>query len=168
MEKKEIGKRLKELRSQLGISSRNMSSALGQSLSYISNIERGYMAPSMEMFFLICEYLHVTPAEFFHQIDEQNRGADEAIKRILRGYYEYRWKDTAWMESECSEYAQVAQKAGQLEEEVKKIMDGSEELYQKFCELMSSLNQKQRLLCRESYICGMLEAIELKERGKRG
>ena len=44
-----------------------MSLALGQSESYINKIENGKALPSMQIFFYICEYLGVTPAEFFEE-----------------------------------------------------------------------------------------------------
>ncbi len=59
--------RLFELRNELGISARDMSLSLGQSESYINRIENGKMMPSMKTFFYICEYLHITPAEFFQK-----------------------------------------------------------------------------------------------------
>ena len=42
-----------------------MSLSLGQSPGYINNIENGHNMPSMAVFFYICDYLGVTPAEFF-------------------------------------------------------------------------------------------------------
>ncbi len=57
--------RLVELRTNLGVSARDMSLSLGQSESYINRIENGKMMPSMSVFFYICEYFHITPAEFF-------------------------------------------------------------------------------------------------------
>lgn len=45
--------------------SRDMSLSLGQSAGYINNIENGVNLPSMSMFFYICDYLGVTPEEFF-------------------------------------------------------------------------------------------------------
>ena len=58
-------KRLAELRTQADVSARDMSLSLGQSESYISNIENGHNLPSMSVFFFICDYLKVTPQEFF-------------------------------------------------------------------------------------------------------
>ena len=58
-------KRLAELRTQADVSARDMSLSLGQSESYISNIENGHNLPSMSVFFYICDYLKVTPQEFF-------------------------------------------------------------------------------------------------------
>ena len=57
--------RLTELRTQKGVSARDMSLSLGQSESYINKIENRRTLPSMTGFFYICEYLGVTPQEFF-------------------------------------------------------------------------------------------------------
>ena len=50
-----------------------MSLSLGQSESYISNIENGHNLPSMSVFFYICDYLKVSPQEFF---DLESRAPD--------------------------------------------------------------------------------------------
>lgn len=42
-----------------------MSLSIGQCSGYISNIENGHNLPSMAVFFYICDYLGVTPCEFF-------------------------------------------------------------------------------------------------------
>lgn len=42
-----------------------MSLSIGQNPGYINNIENGKALPSMAAFFYICEYLGVTPSEFF-------------------------------------------------------------------------------------------------------
>lgn len=60
-----FAKRLSQLRIQKGVSSREMSLAIGQSNSYINRIENGKSMPSMTGFFYICEYLGVTPKQFF-------------------------------------------------------------------------------------------------------
>lgn len=65
MDKDTFIKRLVELRMCKGASARDMSLSLGQSAGYINNIENGVSLPSMTMFFYICEYLEITPAEFF-------------------------------------------------------------------------------------------------------
>ena len=57
--------RLAELRIKKGVSARDMSLSIGQSPSYINNIENGKNLPSMSVFFSICEYLNVTPEDFF-------------------------------------------------------------------------------------------------------
>ena len=58
-------RRLSELRTQKGVSARDMSLSLGQSESYINKIENRRTLPSMTGFFYICEYLEITPQEFF-------------------------------------------------------------------------------------------------------
>lgn len=65
MEKQAFIKRLTELRMAKGVSARDMSLSLGQSPGYINNIENGVNLPSMAMFFYICDYLKITPKEFF-------------------------------------------------------------------------------------------------------
>lgn len=65
MYKKDFTLRLARLRDQMNVSARDMSLSLGQNPGYINNIESGKALPSMSVFFYICEYLGVTPAEFF-------------------------------------------------------------------------------------------------------
>lgn len=64
-EDEKFAKRLTQLRLAKGVSAREMSLALGQSNSYINRIENGKSLPSMTVFFYICEYLGVTPQQFF-------------------------------------------------------------------------------------------------------
>ena len=63
--KKRFADRLIALRVMRGVSAREMSLSLGQGAGYISHIENGGNLPSMAMFFEICEYLSVSPGEFF-------------------------------------------------------------------------------------------------------
>lgn len=65
MDKEFFTKRLVELRQNKGVSARDMSLSIGQSTGYINNIENGVNYPSMTMFFYICDYLGVSPKEFF-------------------------------------------------------------------------------------------------------
>ena len=44
-----------------------MSLSLGQANNYINNIENKKSLPAMQSFFYICEYLGVTPQEFFNE-----------------------------------------------------------------------------------------------------
>lgn len=62
---KQFAARLSQLRMNKGVSAREMSLALGQNPAYINNIETGKAFPSMTCFFYICEYLQITPMEFF-------------------------------------------------------------------------------------------------------
>lgn len=65
MDKRSFALRLSALRMQKGLSARDMSLSLGQGESYINNVENCQNYPSMTMFFNICDYLEITPREFF-------------------------------------------------------------------------------------------------------
>lgn len=65
MYSEEFAIRLARLRNQKGVSARDMSLSIGQNAGYINNIENGKALPSMAAFFFICDYLNITPAEFF-------------------------------------------------------------------------------------------------------
>lgn len=65
MEKKDVALRLARLREKKGVSARDMSLSIGQNEGYINNIETGKSNPSLDGFLYICEYLNVTPSEFF-------------------------------------------------------------------------------------------------------
>ena len=65
MYKQEFAYRLSWLRERKGVSARDMSLSIGQNAGYINNIECGKALPSMTSFFYICEFLEISPAEFF-------------------------------------------------------------------------------------------------------
>lgn len=71
MDKQAFAERLTALRTSAGVSARDMSLSIGQSPGYIRSIESGLCFPSMTGFFYICEYLHVTPGEFFAEDVEE-------------------------------------------------------------------------------------------------
>lgn len=86
--------RLAELRIQKGISARDMSLSLGQANNYINTIENKKSLPSMQSFFYICEFLDITPQEFFDAgnsnptklkefIDEAKKLNDESFSNLL-------------------------------------------------------------------------------------
>ena len=65
MDEKTFSLRLAQLREQKGVSARDMSLSIGQNPGYINNIESGKAMPSMTGFFYICEYLNISPSDFF-------------------------------------------------------------------------------------------------------
>ena len=67
----QFAERLADLRTQKGVSARDMSLSIGQSAGYINGIENQKNLPSMTVFFYICEYLNISPQEFF-TFDVQN------------------------------------------------------------------------------------------------
>lgn len=102
MERREISvryeeflpQRLTQLRMQKNVSARDMSLSLGQANNYINSIENRKALPSMQSFFYICEYLGVTPQEFFDEgnacpvrlrelLDEAKRLDDNALVHLL-------------------------------------------------------------------------------------
>ena len=62
-----VPERLAKLRALKGVSARDMSLSLGQANNYINNIENRKSLPSMQSFFYLCEFLGVTPQEFFDE-----------------------------------------------------------------------------------------------------
>ena len=65
--------RLSKLRNEKGVSARDMSLSIGQNPGYIHNIENGKALPSMSVFFFICDYLGISPSEFF-DLENPNPG----------------------------------------------------------------------------------------------
>ena len=65
MDDKEFATRLARLRENKGVSARDMSLSIGQNPGYINNIETGKSKPSLDGLFYICEFLGITPSEFF-------------------------------------------------------------------------------------------------------
>lgn len=78
MDEKDFAIRLARLREKKGVSARDMSLSIGQNPGYINNIESGKSKPSLEGIFYICEYLGVTPSEFF-DMESSNPSKLDAI-----------------------------------------------------------------------------------------
>ena len=76
--------RLAQLRTAKGVSARDMSLSIGQNAGYINNIENGKALPSMAGFFFICEYLGITPQEFFDFESEQPELLDSVIRNLKK------------------------------------------------------------------------------------
>lgn len=65
MDDRFVRNRISELRTKKGVSEYKMSLDLGHSKSYIQSISSGKALPSFSEFLFICDYLGVTPKEFF-------------------------------------------------------------------------------------------------------
>lgn len=76
--------RLAELRMQKGVSARDMSLSIGQSENYINKIGNRKSLPSMHAFFFICEYLGVTPAQFFDKDNQNPALLNDALSEIRK------------------------------------------------------------------------------------
>ena len=82
--KQEFSERLSSLRISKGVSARDMSLSIGQSAGYINNIENGVNFPSMQLFFYICEYLEISPKEFF-DTDTANPSKVNELMDVVKG-----------------------------------------------------------------------------------
>ena len=82
MYEKLFSKRLAELRIQKGVSARDMSLSLGQNPGYIRTIESGSAFPAMSNSFYICEYLTVTPQEFFDFKEDHADGINALVDQL--------------------------------------------------------------------------------------
>ena len=74
-----IAKRITQLRLKKGVSARKMSIPIGQNPVYINNIESGKSLPSLSGLLYICDYLEITPLEFF---DTENQNP-EKLNQII-------------------------------------------------------------------------------------
>lgn len=83
MDEKDVALRLARLREKKGVSARDMSLSIGQNPGYINNIETGKSKPSLEGIFFICEYLEVTPSEFF-DLDSSNPSKANELFEIAK------------------------------------------------------------------------------------
>ena len=61
-----------------------MSLSIGQNPGYINNIETGKALPSMSGFFYICEYLQLSPRDFFDTDAKNPEKLNELIKDLKR------------------------------------------------------------------------------------
>ena len=85
MNEKYIRERITSLRIKKGVSEYKMSYDLGHSRGYVYNISSGKALPPMKEFLAICEYLGVTPQQFFDESDknpELIQKATESMKKL--------------------------------------------------------------------------------------
>ncbi|MCI8593613.1 MAG: helix-turn-helix transcriptional regulator [Lachnospiraceae bacterium] len=79
-----IRDRLSKLQREKQVSERKMSFALGHSSSYIRSITSGRALPSMKEFLYICDYLEISPAEFFSEHTTMTPLQQKAINHICK------------------------------------------------------------------------------------
>lgn len=84
MTEKDFSLRLARLREEKGVSARDMSLSMGQNPGYINNIESGKSMPSLTGIFYICEYLGITPKDFF-DIDNNDPAKIREIAEASKG-----------------------------------------------------------------------------------
>lgn len=76
-----IRQRITELRIKKGVSEYQMSLDLGHSRSYMQNIASGRSKPSIEEFLYMCEYLNVSPRDFF----DKSKAEPILVQKALDG-----------------------------------------------------------------------------------
>lgn len=65
--RKFFSNRLYDLRMQQNVSARKMSNLIGMGDAYINTIENNKSMPKMEQFYFICNYLKISPSDFFDE-----------------------------------------------------------------------------------------------------
>lgn len=83
MSDNEFSKRLSRLRIEKNISAREMSLAIGQNPGYINAIENGKAFPTMTTFFFICDFLGITPKDFF-DYDDNNPESTSVLYQLTK------------------------------------------------------------------------------------
>ena len=83
MDVKDFALRLAQLREKKGVSARDMSLSMGQNPGYVNNIESGKSMPSLSGIFYICDFLDVTPSEFF-DVSVANPGKITSLVKDLK------------------------------------------------------------------------------------
>ncbi|MBE6779054.1 MAG: helix-turn-helix transcriptional regulator [Ruminococcaceae bacterium] len=84
MDAKFISERISMLRTKKNVSEYRMSTDLGHSKSYIQSISSGRAMPSMSEFLYICDYLGVTPREFFDDTVQEPQLVQRLNKLVCR------------------------------------------------------------------------------------
>lgn len=80
-----VARRITELRMKKNVSEQQMSRDMGHGRSYIQNISSGRVNPSMPEFLYMCDYLGVTPKDFFDEGTDDPalvRRAYEGLKKL--------------------------------------------------------------------------------------
>ena len=71
-----IGSRIKYLRTQRGLSQREIAKRIGVSQAHMSNMERGYSNITMENLLALHDTLKVPLSEIFKDVDEANESVN--------------------------------------------------------------------------------------------
>ena len=79
-----LSKRVVQLRNKKNVSARDMSLSLGQNVNYINSVENKRSLPSMQGFFFICDYLGVTPKDFFDTENEMPQMLDDIMTNLKK------------------------------------------------------------------------------------
>ena len=77
-----FSERLAKLREAKGDTAREMSLSMGQSEGYVGQIERKHNLPSMTVFSYMCDYLGISPKDFFDYEQEEPERLQKLIEKL--------------------------------------------------------------------------------------
>jgi len=75
-----VRERITQLRLKKGVSEYQMGYDLGHSRGYIYNISSGKALPPLKEFFAICDYLEITPQQFFDESEKNPELVQKAVE----------------------------------------------------------------------------------------
>ena len=135
MEEKDFALRLAMLRTKKNVSAREMSLAIGQNSSYINHIETGKTLPSLSGILYICEYLNITPSEFFDTDipnPEKLRSINELLKKLDDKQLDMVEKRLSAIRKATRKYGEtvelVLQKKDEIKSKIKNLENSDEAL----------------------------------------
>lgn len=78
-----IGNRITELLMERNLSEYKLSTGIGRCCSYIQKITSNKCLPSVNGLYAICDYLEITPAEFFTDPSLYNKDIPPELREIM-------------------------------------------------------------------------------------
>ena len=88
MNYRKIGYRIREFRTQRGLTQEELAFRINSSTAYISNIERGVKKPSLQKLLDIADTLHVTVNDFIYENEQVLHPVKEDEMSILLSQYD--------------------------------------------------------------------------------
>jgi len=79
-----IAERVAQLRQGKGVSARDMSLSIGQNENYINQVENRKTMMSMQGFLYVCDYLGITPMEFFDAGNRQPETLNALVENLKK------------------------------------------------------------------------------------
>lgn len=76
--------RITKLRIQRNLSEREMSLSLGKAHNYIQSVSSGKIKPTIESLLDICDYLEISPSDFFNSDNDKPILTSSIIKESIR------------------------------------------------------------------------------------
>lgn len=80
----EVGKRITELREQVGITTNKLANQCGLSQSFVRAVELGEKGITVENLKLICDTLHISLRDFFDVPDEGIYTVDDCLQAQIQ------------------------------------------------------------------------------------